>query len=97
MDAKSLMIVIGGALLSACMSVDHDSDAPEGSSQRPDQCGALQFQSLIGSTAGSINEDTLPEPYRIICHGCMVTKDYRLNRLNIWLDEADKVERVDCG
>lgn len=61
------------------------------------KCGADRFQHLVGQPREAIDVSGLPELHRIVCHGCMVTKDYRVNRLNIWLDAQDRVEKVDCG
>ncbi|KAJ1940220.1 hypothetical protein GGF37_004068 [Kickxella alabastrina] len=42
-----------------------------------------------------IRLSTLPQPLRVIKPGSRVTRDLRPNRLNVFIDENDKITRVD--
>ena len=59
-------------------------------------CGASDFAGLVGQKweAGLVE---LPKGARVIGHGDLVTQDYIPARLNIYLDEKNRVSRVACG
>lgn len=60
-----------------------------------DTCGAAEVQPLIGQP---ISRYEAPEgkSVRIIRPGDAVSMDYRPDRLNISLDETDRIVAVDC-
>lgn len=60
-------------------------------------CEAERWQSLLGVRGENVDRDALPEVYRVIPFGAMVTQDYLPNRLNVYLDQNDVVYRVICG
>ena len=63
----------------------------------PDTCSAADYQSLIGRNIGAV---TFPADanIRVACTTCMVTQDYRPERMNIRFDEETGViEEVSCG
>ncbi|MGQ0533801.1 MAG: I78 family peptidase inhibitor [Caulobacteraceae bacterium] len=63
----------------------------------PDTCQMAAHQSLIGTVGAEIDQTTLPPLTRVICHDCVVTMDYRADRLNIDLAPDGKVVRLHCG
>lgn len=63
----------------------------------PDTCQMAQFTSLVGTVSADIDRATLPAGARVICHDCVVTMDYRADRLNIELGADGKVTRLHCG
>ena len=62
-----------------------------------DRCGAGSRQNLVGTQAADLDTSTLPEFSRIIHPRTPVTMDYRLERLNVHVDEDGKITRVVCG
>jgi len=60
-------------------------------------CGGDELGYLIGQSANEIDVSALPERHRIICHACHVTMDYIFDRLNVYLDKSNRVERLTCG
>lgn len=66
-----------------------DPDAPD--------CPAPQLQYLVGQRIGEVDTSTLPQPLRVVPHGMAVTMEYRAERTTVWLDDQDRVERVQCG
>ncbi len=64
---------------------------------QPDSCHMAEHQSLIGQVGANIDRATLPTGARVICHDCVVTMDYRADRLNIDLGTDGKVTRLHCG
>ncbi|WP_370338904.1 I78 family peptidase inhibitor [Parvularcula marina] len=92
------LLPVAAMALSACVIiVDNDDDHDYTPKDEPaDECGAADYKSLVGSPIAAV---TLPADLnaRIIHPGDMVTKDYRLDRLNIDVDEDGNVTRVYCG
>lgn len=66
-----------------------------------DECGAARAASLVGKARSPELEaearQMIPGSTRWIAPGDMVTKDYRINRLNIDVDDRGIVTRVYCG
>jgi len=91
------LTVLGVFVLAACATpqpADPQIDTPvlgEGG------CDAEMLGYLVGQQIGEIDTTTLPQPMRIIRPGMAVTMDYRTDRMNIELDEHDRVLRVYCG
>ena len=62
-----------------------------------DACGAGPLQHLVGQKGPVIAPLELPAGTRVIPPGTAVTMDYNPSRLNIDLNEADRITRVYCG
>lgn len=60
-------------------------------------CGADAMQSMVGEPADILALIDLPSPVRIIRPGDAVTRDYRVERLNFYIDAEERIERVACG
>jgi hypothetical protein len=63
----------------------------------PDTCQMATHQGLIGTEGAAINPASLPAGARVICHDCVVTLDYRADRLNVQLDPDGQVASLRCG
>ncbi|MBL8550832.1 MAG: hypothetical protein JNJ73_12680 [Hyphomonadaceae bacterium] len=64
--------------------------------QGEDTCGMAQHQSLIGKRESEIDRAALPPGARIICPQCMVTQDFRPNRLNLFTSTEGRVASMRC-
>lgn len=62
-----------------------------------DSCGAGQLQGLVGQPAAALQAMRFSQPLRVIGPDTMVTLDYNADRLNIHVDEEEKISRVVCG
>lgn len=63
-----------------------------------DQCGASEYQYLVGRDRSEIPEQPAGANWRITCTGCPITMDYSPARMNIFYDEETEiVEEVRCG
>lgn len=87
---KSILVTVPLVLLAACQS-------PNVAQLPAEQCGASSRQSLVGTLVSNLDKSTLPEATRVIMPGMPVTRDYRPYRLNVYVGESGKIERVDCG
>lgn len=63
-----------------------------------DQCGASEYQHLVGQPRSRIPEAPAGSTWRVTCTACPITMDYSPARLNIFYDEETGiVEEVRCG
>ena len=62
-----------------------------------DPCAAAGFEHLVGTSGAKVNESMFPQGTRVLRPGMVMTMDYRGDRLNVVIDESDKVDRVYCG
>ncbi|MZQ91048.1 hypothetical protein GVY41_18175 [Frigidibacter albus] len=89
----------GGAallLLAACVTEGGSGPAP-GPGPVADACGAAGLQRLVGQPASTLETMRFSQQLRVINPGQMVTMDYLEARLNIAIDEQDRISRVYCG
>jgi hypothetical protein len=62
-----------------------------------DACGAAGLQTLVGTSVGTLDPATLPDPNRVIFPGQAVTMDFQAERVNVEIGPDDSVARVYCG
>ncbi len=60
-------------------------------------CEAEGLQSMVGEPASVLALIDLPSPVRYIRPGDATTRDYRLERLNFFIDADERIERITCG
>lgn len=87
---RALTILGGMMLLAACQP-----SVPEGVG--PESCGAGALQGLVGQSATVLQTMKFAGPMRILRPGMAVTMDYSPDRLNIEIDDAERIIRVQCG
>ena len=93
MKHTTLALIAAFTLVQACTELP---TMPE-TNPAPGDCGAENFQHLIGQTYALSNMTQLPQPLRIIRPGMAVTMDYSAQRMNVDLDRADVMTRIYCG
>lgn len=62
-----------------------------------DACGALALQDYVGLSIEEMDVAEYSDSYRIIRPGDAVTMDYRVERLNVNLNDMDVIESISCG
>lgn len=87
---KLALALVAPFALAACLADEPATMTDE------DQCGAAEFQHLIGQPQSALDDLELPESTRIIPPGAPVTMDFRPDRLNIQIGEDGLIERVHC-
>ncbi|ATX66365.1 I78 family peptidase inhibitor [Roseinatronobacter bogoriensis] len=85
------VIAIGALLLAACQTQQAADDPMSGT------CIADDIQSYIGAPLTDLDEESLPQPNRIIGPGMAVTMDWNPTRLNVEHDEDRIITRIYCG
>lgn len=84
MGKAALLLVLG---LAGCVAASPEADA----------CGAAGLQSLIGQKDDALAAMTFPQGTRFIYPGTPVSEDYRPDRLNIDIDQSERITGVWCG
>lgn len=77
-------------LLAACQPGGPDGVGPS-------SCGADALQALVGQPTSVLQTMKFGSQTRILRPGTAVTMDYRPDRLNIEIDAAERIVRVQCG
>lgn len=80
----------GAASVPAAANAQADGEA--------DQCGAGEYQWLVGQPRSRIPDQPAEAKWRVACSSCPITMDYSPARMNIFYDEETEiVEEVKCG
>ncbi|MEL6607895.1 MAG: I78 family peptidase inhibitor [Pseudomonadota bacterium] len=71
--------------------------APPPSRVGADTCGIAQSGITVGMTREQVMDVEILGPVRVVRPGDVVTLDFLENRLNIGMDDMDRVVRLTCG
>lgn len=82
---------------SACAPTDPATPEPPMPTENTDACGASKLAHLVGKPITDAAVPPASPTVRHIRPGDAVTEDYRLERLNIYVTDADVIEKVNCG
>ena len=80
-------------LLLACMPPD-PAPEPPGSM---DTCGADGWQHLVGQSGDVLAATLFPAPMRVLRPGDATTMEFLAERLNVAVDEQNRITGVYCG
>ncbi len=86
-------------LLAACAdtSIPEDVDAtPEAAPVDLAFCQGESFADSVGQPVSVIQAD-LPERARVLGPDDIATQDYRIDRLNVYVNGAGVIQRLTCG
>ena len=106
--SRYLPALAASLALAACTSSGPSSvprePAPEPPSvtQRGDTCGARTVQDRVGrdyseALRAAIEEESGAAMLRVLRPGDAATMDHRPDRLNIRLDDDDRIQQITCG
>ncbi|GAA6160715.1 hypothetical protein NBRC116589_28890 [Ruegeria sp. HU-ET01832] len=87
------------ALLAACTQTPAPEDAPLSPEPAPVDlafCLGEPFANSIGQPVSTIQAQ-LPERSRVLGPDGIATQDYRIDRLNVFVDETGIIQRLTCG
>ena len=60
------------------------------------RCGAENFQNLLGKRESVLDGVDLPEPYRILHPGDVITLDFSPDRMTIDIDGLGLISSITC-
>ena len=88
----TLVITLSVLMLAGCQSAT-------GSKQvlTEDPCGAGKYRHLVGTSAKGLDMSQFPPGTRLLYPTTPMTRDYRIDRLNIHADKQGKIMRLDCS
>ncbi len=91
---KKLCVLSTILLVAACSGDPRLSD-PEEFDGVP-RCGAEKFQNLLGKRESALEGVDLPEPYRILHPGDVITLDFSPDRMTIDIDGLGLISSITC-
>ncbi len=96
--SRSMLALLPTILLAACAATPPTGSAPTAAGQ----CNADAAQKHLGHAASAAmveaaRKDAGADSVRTLKPGQMVTMEYLAGRLNLYLDDAGKIERIGCG
>jgi hypothetical protein len=99
---KLALLAAGAATLAACATAQPGSPYPGGNSADRYVCRNTMLEQFVGKAAtaelgGDIIRASGSKTLQWIPAGTMVTMEFRENRVRIYLDEQNGVQRVSCG
>ncbi|WP_050605174.1 I78 family peptidase inhibitor [Ruegeria sp. 6PALISEP08] len=86
-------------LLAACAETPVSEDArlaPEAAPVDLAFCQGEAFANSVGQPVSTIRAD-LPERTRVLGPDDIATQDYRIDRLNVYVNGAGVIQRLTCG
>lgn len=88
-------------ILTALSACQEETAMPTPTEQDPipvaARCAKDKVTPLIGKDKSALDTISLPDPVRILPPNAAMTRDYRLDRTNIDLDEDGRIVRAWCG
>ena len=99
---RELALIAAASLLAACATAAAQSPYPNRSSAESFECRNTALEQFRGQPAGAelapvILRASGAKDLRWVPHGTVVTMEYKSNRVTVWLDAQNRVERVSCG
>jgi len=91
-----LALILAACQSSGGLGSGSNSQDSSGASVSGD-CAATDFQRLVGTSGDAVNRSGLPGGTRVLRPTTPTTPDYRPDRMNIYIDESGRVEKVVCG
>ena len=95
MRSPSLLLLV--PLAAACTSMAPPAEAPAAKACSPEVLARYIGLPANDSLAGRMKRETGKAELRMVKPGTMVTMDFREDRLTVYLDAANKVERASCS
>lgn len=93
---RNLILLTGGVLLLAACEPAPTGSLDPAMPSLSDACGAAAHQGLIGQPADAWKAAGIKDTVRVIPAGSAITADYSPQRMNIELDEKNRISAVAC-
>lgn len=90
--------ICGGLVAMLTLAACRDEMTETPADVAPGQmCPAAAQAGLIGQPASVLETMRFADPVRILRPGTAMTMDYRAERMNIYIDADEKIEKLTCG
>lgn len=88
--------------LTGCIPSAENADANQTTPEPTGSCDASKLDYAVGKTLtaefeAKLKSEAKASVVRVAPHDGMITMDYSPARLNIFVDDAKKIIRIDCG
>ena len=90
------LVALAPLLAAACSTVPADGPAPAGSCSN-EGLSAFSGQDATADIGAEIMRKSGAHVLRWVPNGSVVTMEYSADRVTIYLDANNKIERVSCG
>ena len=95
---RTCVPLVAALVLSACVETPPAGPKPGTGGIIPQStCGADLLQGLVGQPLAGLPPVQPGVTLRVIRPGDAITKDFSLQRLNAYLDNADTITQLTCG
>lgn len=86
-------------MLTGCSQTSNEDNNLASAPNTPDlaTCDAAGLQEFIGQSETAFDTSRLIGPARFIRPDTAVTKDYRIERTNVYIDDNGIITRINCG
>ncbi|MEQ1549938.1 I78 family peptidase inhibitor [Sphingorhabdus sp.] len=100
--AMALALPLALVSLSGCIPATENAEAGQIPPEQAGSCDAAGLEQSVGKTLNSefeakLKSDAKASVVRVAPHNGAITMDYSPVRLNIFIDEARKIIRINCG
>lgn len=98
-----LRALVVGPLVVACGTIAANEPEPPVRGETPGHtCRGSGLDSFVGRSAtAEVGDELLRQSgariLRWVSKGMMITMEFRTDRLTVWLDATNRIERVNCG
>lgn len=93
---RKLLLLTGGMLLLAACEPEPTGPRGPAMPDLSDACGASAHQGLLGKPADAWKTAGIKATVRVIPAGSAITADYSPQRMNIELDDQNRISAVAC-
>ena len=99
---RLFLLGMSAPLLAACATSNAESPYPGGNSADQFVCRNTMLEQFKGrpadpQLANEVIRASGSKTIQWVPSGTMVTMEYRADRVRVWLDQQNRVERVNCG
>ena len=100
--ALALPLALTIVSLSGCIPATENAEAGQIPPEQAGSCDAAGLDHAVGKTLNSeieakLKSDAKASVVRVAPHNGAITMDYNPVRLNIFIDDARKITRINCG
>lgn len=92
-----MVALVMGAAAAGCATVGPEAAATPGGTCRNDGLQAYVGRPATAEVGAEIQRTSGAKTLQWVAAGTMVTMDFREDRVRVYLDESNRVQRVSCG